>query len=101
MHILHVHLKVKPERIDEFIAASVENAQNSVREAGCVRFDIVQDTADPSHFEFIEVYRDQAAHASHRDSEHYKTWAGLAEEMMAEPRSRNLYRNIYPPDDAF
>lgn len=101
MHILHIHLKIKPEHIDEFVAASVENAQTSMREPGCVRFDVIQDTADPSHFEFIEIYRDQAAHASHRESAHYKSWAGRAENMMAEPRSRTLYRNIYPLDDAF
>jgi (4S)-4-hydroxy-5-phosphonooxypentane-2,3-dione isomerase len=101
MHILHIHLKIKPEHIDEFIAASVGNAQSSLREAGCVRFDVVQDTAEPSHFEFIEIYRDQAAHAAHRESAHYKAWAGRVEGMMAEPRSRILYRNIFPQDDVF
>jgi quinol monooxygenase YgiN len=101
MHILHIHLKVKPEHADQFIAASIENAQNSLREPGCVRFDVTQDTADPSRFAFVEVYHDPAAHAAHRESAHYKTWAGRVEDMMAEPRSRILYRNIYPPDDAF
>jgi (4S)-4-hydroxy-5-phosphonooxypentane-2,3-dione isomerase len=101
MHILHIRLKVKPERIGEFIAATVENAGSSLQEPGCVRFDVIQDAADGGHFELVEIYRDQQAHAAHRESAHYKKWAELAEEMMAEPRARTVYRNIFPHDDAF
>ena len=101
MHILHLRVKVKSERIDDFIAATVENAQSSLREPGCARFDVIQDTTDPSRFDFIEVYRDASGHAAHRESPHYKTWAARVEDMMAEPRSRSVCRNIHPPDDAF
>jgi quinol monooxygenase YgiN len=101
MHILHVHMKIRPERIDKFIAATLANALNTLKEPGCVRFDLVQDTADGSHFELIEIYRDQAAHAAHRESEHYHAWAERVADDFAEPRSRTFYRNIYPDDDAF
>ena len=46
MHILHVHLKVKPERIGDFIDATIQNATSSLQEPGCVRFDVIQDAAD-------------------------------------------------------
>jgi quinol monooxygenase YgiN len=101
MHILHVHLKVKPERIGDFIAATTENAAASLKEPGCVRFDVIQETADPAHFELLEIYRDQAGHAAHRESTHYNAWAERAADMLAEPRSRTIYRNVYPGDDAF
>jgi quinol monooxygenase YgiN len=101
MHILHVHLKVKPERIGDFIAATIENAAASLKEPGCVRFDVIQETADPAHFELLEIYRDQAGHAAHRESPHYNAWAERAADMLAEPRSRTIYRNVYPGDDAF
>ncbi len=101
MHILHVHLKVKPERIDDFIAATIENAAASLQEPGCVRFDVIQETADPAHFELVEIYRDQASHAAHRESPHYNVWAERAADMFAEPRSRTIYRNVYPDDAAF
>jgi quinol monooxygenase YgiN len=101
MHILHVHLKVKPERIAEFEAATIENAASSLQEPGCVRFDVIQDVADPAHFELVEIYRDQAGLAAHRESAHYSVWAERAPDMLAEPRSRTIYRNVYPGDDAF
>jgi (4S)-4-hydroxy-5-phosphonooxypentane-2,3-dione isomerase len=58
MHILHVHLKVKPERIDDFIQATIENATRSRQEPGCVRFDVIQEAADPTRFALVEIYRD-------------------------------------------
>jgi (4S)-4-hydroxy-5-phosphonooxypentane-2,3-dione isomerase len=101
MHILHVHLKVKPQRIDDFIAATIENAKASLQEPGCVRFDVIQEAKDPARFVLVEIYRDQAGHAAHRESPHYNAWAERALDMLAEPRSRTVYRNVYPGDDAF
>lgn len=101
MHILHVHIKIKPERIDDFIAATIENASASLREPGCVRFDLIQEAADPANFVLVEIYRDQASHAAHRESPHYNVWAERTADMFAEPRSRTVYRNVYPADNAF
>jgi (4S)-4-hydroxy-5-phosphonooxypentane-2,3-dione isomerase len=101
MHILHVHLKVKPERIDDFIAATIENAKASLQEPGCVRFDVIQEAEDPARFALVEIYRDQAGHAAHRASPHYNAWAERALDMLAEPRTRIIYRNLYPGDGAF
>jgi len=101
MHILHVHLKVKRERVGDFIAVTIENAAASLKEPGCVRFDVIQETADPAHFELLEIYRDQAGHAAHRESPHYNAWAERAADMLAEPRSRTIYRNVYPGDDGY
>lgn len=101
MHILHVHVKIKPERIDEFVAATLSNAKSSLEEPGCVRFDVLQEVDDPAHFELHEAYRDQAGHAAHRDSAHYKAWAEAVADLFAEPRTRTIYRNLYPADSDF
>ena len=42
MVVIHVHVNVKPERVEEFIAATRKNAESSLKETGVVRFDIVQ-----------------------------------------------------------
>jgi quinol monooxygenase YgiN len=42
MLIVHVHVHVKPERVADFIQASVENASNSIQEPGIERFDVLQ-----------------------------------------------------------
>ena len=101
MHILFVHLHVKPEFLDDFQSATIENASHSLQEPGCVRFDVVQQTDDPARFVLAEVYRDAEGHAAHRETPHYKAWVERCSDMLAEPRTRTFYRNVHPGDDAF
>jgi (4S)-4-hydroxy-5-phosphonooxypentane-2,3-dione isomerase len=98
MHIVHVYVHVKPEFIEAFKQASVENAANSRKEPGVARFDVVQQADDPTRFALLEVYRDAGAPALHRETAHYKAWVATATDMMVEPRTRTIYTNIDPPD---
>ena len=98
MHILHVHIHVKPECVEAFKAASAENARNSIREAGVARFDVIQQADDPTRFMLVEAYRSQEAHAAHRETRHYQTWKETVEPMMAEPRKPLKYINVFPLD---
>ena len=98
MYIVHVHIRVIPEFIEKFKAISAENAQNSLQEAGIARFDVIQQADDPTRFELIEVYRTPADPAKHKETVHYNKWRELAEPMLAEPRTRTVYENIFPSD---
>jgi quinol monooxygenase YgiN len=67
MLIVHVHVQVKPECVTSFLRATLENAQHSIQEAGIVRFDVIQQTDDPSRFVLIEIYRtDQIRYCTKR-----------------------------------
>jgi (4S)-4-hydroxy-5-phosphonooxypentane-2,3-dione isomerase len=98
MLIVHVHAKVKPEFIDTFREACVENARNSVREPGIARFDVVRQEDDPSRFVLVEVYRTAEAPAQHKETAHYQAWRDAVAPMMAEPRSAVKYSNVFPDD---
>ena len=98
MVILVVNLHVKPEHLEEFCEATRENARNSNKEPGIVRFDVLQNSEDPTRFVLIEVYRDAEAPAHHRETAHYKAWVAKAPDMLVEPRTRAFYSNFYPPD---
>ena len=99
MYIVHVHIRVKPEFIEEFKAISIENARTSLKESGIARFDIIQQVDDPNQFELIEVYRTPADPVKHKETAHYNKWRELAEPLLAEPRSRTLYENIFPNNE--
>jgi (4S)-4-hydroxy-5-phosphonooxypentane-2,3-dione isomerase len=101
MFIAHVHVHVKPENIDEFIEATIENASNSLQEHGVARFDVIQQTDDPAHFVLVEVYRTPNDAATHKETAHYKTWRDTVEKMMAEPRTSIKYENLFPYDEAW
>jgi autoinducer 2-degrading protein len=101
MHILHVQVHIKPEHLEAFQSATIENASHSMQEPGCVRFDFIQQSDDPTRFVLVEIYRDAEQHAAHRETPHYHAWIERVSDMFAEPRTRAVYRNIYPTDDAF
>jgi quinol monooxygenase YgiN len=99
MYIVHVHIHVKPEFIEAFKTASIENGRNSLQEPGIARFDAIQQIDDPTHFELIEVYRTPEDPAKHKETAHYNKWRELAEPMLAEPRTRTQYTNVFPFDE--
>jgi (4S)-4-hydroxy-5-phosphonooxypentane-2,3-dione isomerase len=100
MHIVHVHVHVKPESIEAFKQATLENASNSLKEPGAVRFDVVQQTDDPTRFVLIEIYQTAQASAAHKETAHYKRWKDIVMKMMAEPRQGIRYTAIFPEPGA-
>ena len=96
MHVTLVHVKVKPERVEDFIAATRANHEGSVREAGNRRFDVLQDPADPTRFLLYEVYVSEADAAEHKQTSHYLAWRDAVAEMMAEPRQGVPWRCLLP-----
>ena len=96
MLIVHVQVKVKPECIEAFRAATIENASNSVKEPGIARFDVVQQRDDPTRFVLVEAYRDENAPAAHKETAHYAKWRDTVAPMMAEPRTSVKFNEVFP-----
>jgi quinol monooxygenase YgiN len=96
---VHVNIQVKPDQIDAFKAASVENARNSLREPGIARFDVLQQQDDPTRFMLVEIYRTPEAPAAHKQTAHYQKWAETVADMMAVPRFSVKFANVFPEDE--
>ncbi len=101
MLIVHVHVHVKPEFVEAFKQATIENARSSILEAGIARFDVIQNTDDPTRFVLQEVYRTDEATAQHKETAHYAAWRDKVMPMISEPRTREKYANVFPPDDGW
>jgi quinol monooxygenase YgiN len=101
MHIVHVFIHVKDDRIEEFKSATMINAQNSIREPGVTRFDLIQQADDPTRFMLVEVYRTLEDAAIHKNTLHYKHWHEAVGPLMADPRTRIIYRNVYPDESGW
>jgi quinol monooxygenase YgiN len=101
MLILIVNIHIKADRVEAFREATIENARNSRQEPGIARFDVLQQSDDPSRFHLIEVYRDQAATLAHKETPHYHAWLAKVDDMFAEPRTRALFTNVSPGDEAW
>jgi (4S)-4-hydroxy-5-phosphonooxypentane-2,3-dione isomerase len=101
MFIVHVFCHARPEAIEAFKAACVENAYQSVQEPGIARFDVIQQQDDPSRFVLVEVYRTSDDPARHKETAHYARWRDTVADMLAEPRISIKYSNISPDDQGW
>jgi len=101
MLIVHVHARVKPDYVEAFRQATIENARQSVQEPGVARFDVIQQADDPTRFILVEVYRTPQAPAEHKETARYQRLRDTVAEMMAEPRTSVKYSNVFPPDEGW
>ncbi len=101
MLVVHVHVHVKPDCVESFSEASLENARQSVQEAGIVRFDVIQQTDDPTRFVLVEVYRTADDPARHKETAHYQMWRDRVADMMAEPRTSVKFSAMFPPESGW
>src|SRR6266705_2873290 len=99
MLVVHVHVRVRPGQVEEFLAATLVNAQASLAEPGVLRFDVIRDQADPAHVVLVEVYRDEQASADHKLTPHYATWREAVADMMARPRESVRFTPVFPATD--
>jgi quinol monooxygenase YgiN len=98
MLIVHVHVHVKPEAVEPFRLASIENARCSLQEPGVARFDVLQQADDPTRFVLVEIYRDAQAPARHKETAHYARWRDTVAPWMAEPRTSVKFTRAAPDD---
>lgn len=101
MHIVHVFCQVRPGSEDAFAAASRENSRHSLGEPGVARFDVLQQVDDPTRFTLVEVYQREEDVAAHKQTAHYTAWVDAVADLLAQPRTRAIYRNVAPGDDGW
>ncbi len=96
MHVTLVHVRVKPDCVDGFIDASHANHEDSVKEPGNRRFDVLQSPDDPACFILYEAYATAADAAAHKETAHYLAWRAAVADMMAEPRRGEVMNGLFP-----
>jgi len=95
MLIVHVQVHVKPECVEAFKEATLNNAKESIREPGIAAFDAVQQVDDPTRFVLVEAYRTAEAPVAHKATKHYEVWRDAVASMMAEPRSSTKFNDVF------
>jgi (4S)-4-hydroxy-5-phosphonooxypentane-2,3-dione isomerase len=98
MYVVCVHVHVKSEHREAFLAATLENAGNTIQEPGNLRFDVNQSADDLDRFMLYEVYVDEAGSNAHKGTPHYAKWRDTVANWMAEPRQGIKYQGHFPVD---
>jgi (4S)-4-hydroxy-5-phosphonooxypentane-2,3-dione isomerase len=96
MIVTFVHIWVKEPHVDDFIRATAENHENTIKEPGNIRFDFLADAADKTRFILYEVFESEEAIAAHKNTAHYLKWRDLVADWMIKPRQGVRHRLICP-----
>jgi len=99
MIVYCVTVYVKPENVQDFIEATKENHENTRKEPGNLRFDVLQSAEDPTRFFLYEVYKSEQAVQAHKETEHYKKWREKVADWMAKPREGIMHRVVCPTSE--
>ena len=95
MYVVCVTVHVKPEAVQDFIEATLDNARHTRREGGNVRFDVLQAEGEPTRLFLYEVYRTKDDFAKHQQTEHYLRWRETVADWMAQPRRGVKHDSIF------
>lgn len=98
MIVTLVHVWVRQDKVRDFISATIDNHNESVKEPGNLRFDLLQDAGDPAKFVIYEAYESDEAALAHKDTAHYKIWRETVAGWMAKPRKGEKHLIIAPKD---
>ncbi|RAW03518.1 antibiotic biosynthesis monooxygenase [Pseudochryseolinea flava] len=96
MFVTIVHVYVKREFVQDFIAATKINHEQSVKENGNLRFDILQDAQDSNKFVLYEAYASEASVAAHKETSHYLQWRDTVAPWMEKPREGVKHKMLFP-----
>lgn len=95
MHVVSVTVFVKPDRVDAFIGATLDNARNTRKEPGNVRFDVLQADEDPARFLLYEAYSTKEDFTAHQQTAHYLRWKETVADWMAQPRQGVKHHSLF------
>src|SRR6266550_2375675 len=70
--------KILPERLDDYIVNMRVCAEKSNQEPGCIRYEVMQDVADPTMMCLFQVFQDEDAYQAHQDAEHHLVWIAMS-----------------------
>jgi autoinducer 2-degrading protein len=96
MFVVCVTVLVKPDRADEFLSATLDNARATRSEPGNARFDVLRAVEEPARFFFYEAYADEGGFRAHQQTPHYLAWKERVAPMMAEPRVGVKHTAVFP-----
>ena len=85
-------LEIDPAQLDAYKASVKEEMEASVRvEPGVLAIYAVAEKENPTRLRFFEIYADEAAYNSHRESAHFKKYVAANKDMI---KSRKLIATV-------
>ena len=84
-------IKSQPNTIDETRAVLLGLIDPTRSEAGCIRYELLQNNSDPTDFTFVEEWQSDDALNQHLASAHLAAASIKASALLAEPPDIRRY----------
>lgn len=94
MIVAQVVFSVKPDRVGDFVRATMDNVTHSRREVGVCGFDFYRLKDSAASFMLFEQYKSAEDQAAHREAGHYKRWKESIADLLACPYSVALLERL-------
>lgn len=85
------HLTARPDKIEETREALSALVAPTRAEDGCIKYELMQNSADPTDFTFVEEWSTDAALDAHLESEHIRALRSKAGDLLAAPPDIRRY----------
>jgi len=88
------HVDVIPPRKDDAVVALKQLAEDSRKDGGHVRFDVVQQTNRPNHFTVVEIWKDRSSVDAHAMAPATKRFRDQLAPMSGSLYDERLYQSL-------
>ncbi len=85
---------VKEDKIQDVIELAKELAAITVKEDGCIKYEMYQDEKDKAILTMIEEWEDKKVLEKHMASEHFKRIVPIMGEFMTKSGEINIYSKV-------
>lgn len=86
---------VKNEKLSKALELTKEMVEKTVKEEGCIRYELFQDVKDPNVMIFIEEWENEEALNKHMVSEHFKRIIPQLNEQREKASEVNICKKLF------
>lgn len=85
----------KEDKLDKILELSREMVENTVKEEGCIKYELFQDLKDSRVMIIIEEWESEEALNRHIVSEHFKRIIPLLNVLREKPSEMNICKKLF------
>ena len=85
---------IREDKINEFLESANKLVEASLKEEGCINYELYQDINDSDVVTIIEEWKDKTELDKHMDSEHFKSIVPKLGELSRKEGDINIYKKL-------
>ncbi len=86
---------VKADKLERSLELSKEMVEKTVKEEGCIKYELFQDIKDPKAIVIIEEWESEEDLSRHMDSEHFKRLIPQLNEYREKASEVNILKKLF------